>query len=95
MRHSPSDGLVILSAEATSSTINFMIDDSGPGIDPADLPHIFDRFYRADRSRSRQGGGSGLGLAIARSIAKSHGGELTAANRPAGGARFVLRLPIG
>jgi two-component system sensor histidine kinase MprB len=65
--------------------------DNGPGIDPADLPHIFDRFYRgaADRGRS----GTGLGLAIVRQVAEQHGGSVVAANASEGGAAFELRLP--
>jgi signal transduction histidine kinase len=68
--------------------------DHGPGISEAALPYIFDRFYRADKSRSRLEGGSGLGLAIARQLALAHGGSLAAANHPQGGAIFTLRLPI-
>ncbi|MEN6392795.1 MAG: ATP-binding protein, partial [Anaerolineaceae bacterium] len=58
------------------------------------LPHIFQRFYRADKSRSRSEGGSGLGLAIARKIAEAHGGTLTIANHPQGGAVVTLSLPV-
>jgi two-component system sensor histidine kinase MtrB len=66
--------------------------DDGPGIAPEHLPHVFDRFYKADPARS--GSGSGLGLAIARENARLLGGDLEAGNRPGGGARFVLRLPV-
>ncbi|WP_018680230.1 sensor histidine kinase [Actinokineospora enzanensis] len=66
--------------------------DRGPGLDPAVLPHVFDRFYKADTARTRSAG-SGLGLAIARENALLHGGDLHAANRPGGGALFTLRLP--
>ncbi len=69
------------------------ISDSGPGIPLHDLPHIFDRFYKADPSRA-SGKGSGLGLAIARENARLLGGDLTAANTRNGGARFVLTLPL-
>jgi two-component system sensor histidine kinase MprB len=67
--------------------------DHGPGLDPADLPHVFDRFYRSPRARTMPG--SGLGLAIVRQVAESHGGTVTAANATGGGALFVLRFPIG
>ena len=67
--------------------------DSGPGISPEALPRVFERFYRADKSRSRVEGGTGLGLAIARQIAQAHGGNLTADNHPLGGAIFTLTLP--
>jgi len=66
--------------------------DHGPGVDDAALPHVFDRFYKADAARARSEG-SGLGLAIARENARLHEGDLTVANAPDGGARFTLRLP--
>ncbi|MFP3853984.1 MAG: sensor histidine kinase [Anaerolineales bacterium] len=94
MRHSPEGGRIWVRGRATSEEAAFVVEDEGPGIDSGDLPHIFDRFYRADEARSRQHGGSGLGLAIARSIARSHGGEINVENRVEGGARFVLTLPI-
>lgn len=69
------------------------VTDSGPGLPEAVLPHVFDRFYKADAARTRTPG-SGLGLAIALENARLHGGDLTAGNRPGGGARFVLCLPV-
>jgi len=69
------------------------VQDDGPGIAPQDLPHLFDRFYRADTVRKTATHGYGLGLAISRQIARSHGGELSAANAPGGGAVFRLTLP--
>jgi signal transduction histidine kinase len=66
--------------------------DSGLGVDPEDLPHLFDRFYRTDRARS--GEGSGLGLAIAQWIAQAHDGQIRAGNAPAGGAVFTVTLPF-
>jgi signal transduction histidine kinase len=68
--------------------------DGGQGIPETALPPIFERFYRADRGRSRARGGSGLGLAIARRLAEAHGGTLSAANHPQGGAVFTLTLPV-
>jgi two-component system sensor histidine kinase MprB len=65
--------------------------DHGPGVDPADLPHVFDRFYRSPEARTMPG--SGLGLAIVKQVADSHGGTVTAAPAPGGGALFVLRFP--
>ncbi|MGH2656107.1 MAG: ATP-binding protein [Actinomycetota bacterium] len=67
--------------------------DYGPGLDPADLPHVFDRFYRSPRARTMPG--SGLGLAIVKQVAESHGGTVTVANATGGGALFVLRFPNG
>jgi signal transduction histidine kinase len=69
------------------------VTDTGPGIAPDDLPHVFERFYRGDPSRSRSSGGTGLGLAIARQLVEAHGGRITVENGPQGGARFTLVLP--
>jgi two-component system sensor histidine kinase BaeS len=77
---------------SSKSSVQISVRDSGPGIPPEALPHVFERFYRVDRSRSRAEGGSGLGLAIARQLAEAHGGTLTAANHPQGGAVFTLSL---
>ncbi|WP_259391546.1 cell wall metabolism sensor histidine kinase WalK [Paenibacillus sp. 1011MAR3C5] len=71
-----------------------MIDDTGPGIDQADLPHIFDGFYRAEQSRNSETGGSGLGLAIVKQMTEGHGGFVWAENLPEGGARFCIKLPL-
>ena len=76
--------------------ILFSVQDSGPGIDPADLPHIFDRFYRGDPSRSRATGGSGLGLTIARQLVEAHAGRIWAESPPPGeeeGSIFYVWLP--
>lgn len=71
--------------------VRLTVEDSGPGIPEAALPHLFERFYQADVRHRR--GGSGLGLAIVASIARWHGGRVSASNRPGGGARFLLELP--
>ncbi|MFI2762076.1 sensor histidine kinase [Streptomyces echinatus] len=77
---------------AGDGRLEITVRDHGPGIDPADLPHVFDRFYRARTARALPG--SGLGLAMARQIAHSHGGELTAHPAGGGGALFRLVLPV-
>ena len=78
----------------TAKTIEIAIDDDGPGIPKAELPRVFQPFYRVEDLRSRDTGGTGLGLAIAHSIVQAHGGELTLANRPEGGLRASIKLPI-
>jgi two-component system, OmpR family, sensor histidine kinase MtrB len=80
-------------ADTGARTATVAVTDSGHGIPLQDLPHIFDRFFKADPSRSTSRG-SGLGLAIARENARLMGGDVTAANVPQGGARFVLTLPL-
>jgi two-component system sensor histidine kinase MprB len=86
-RHSPPGGSVEVVLDAQGVRVH----DHGTGIEEADLPHVFDRFYRGSNSRSRQG--SGLGLAIVRQVAEQHGGSVSAANAPDGGAVFTLHLP--
>ncbi|NTW97449.1 MAG: sensor histidine kinase, partial [Oscillochloris sp.] len=76
-----------------SSFILFEVIDTGDGIDPADLPRIFDRFYRADRSRARSSGGAGLGLAIARRLVEAHGGAIRAESAPGQGTAMSFSLP--
>jgi signal transduction histidine kinase len=78
----------------TAKAVEIVIDDDGPGIPGAELPRVFQPFYRVEDSRSRDTGGTGLGLAIAQSIVQAHGGELTLANRPGGGLRACIRLPV-
>jgi signal transduction histidine kinase len=83
LRYTPQNGKIILSASRSSAAagmIEATVTDTGSGIDPADLPYVFDRFYRADRSRTRASGGSGLGLAIVRQLVEAHGGRVSAAS---------------
>jgi signal transduction histidine kinase len=77
-----------------SSTIDILIDDDGPGIDPAELERVFQPFYRLEGSRARETGGIGLGLAIARSAVEAHGGSLTLRNRQDGGLTAQISLPV-
>ncbi|HEX2375386.1 MAG TPA: HAMP domain-containing sensor histidine kinase, partial [Actinomycetota bacterium] len=70
------------------------VTDEGPGIAPEDQPHVFDRFWRADKARSRADGGTGLGLAIVRQIAESHGGEVRLQSKVGVGSSFVIWLPV-
>ncbi len=89
IRYTPAGGSVTVSASANRIRVR----DTGVGIAPEDLPRIFDRFWRADGSRSRATGGSGLGLAIARKLTEAHGGALTAASTPGEGSTFTIDLP--
>ena len=82
---------VELRSESNRAVLSVL--DDGPGIPEADLPRLFDRFYRADSSRTRSLGGAGLGLAIVRAIVTAHGGRIEAANMPEGGARMTVTLP--
>ncbi len=91
--HSPGGSLVRLTAVAEGSNVVIKVDDSGTGIRSEDLPRLFDRFYRSGGPRGA-GGGSGLGLAIVRRLLEIHGGTVSAANRPAGGAVFTVTLPM-
>jgi signal transduction histidine kinase len=90
LRHTPEGGTITLSAERAGDAIRLSVRDSGPGIAPEQLPHIFDRFYKGDASR-RSAGGSGLGLSIVRAIVERHGGTMTARNDT--GAVFEIMLP--
>jgi signal transduction histidine kinase len=94
IRYTPAGGTVTLSAAASGGELTIAVQDTGIGIAADDLPRIFDRFWRADSSRTRATGGSGLGLPIARKLAEAHGGTLSAASRPGAGTTMTLRLPL-
>jgi two-component system OmpR family sensor kinase len=95
VRHTPEGGHVALEAAPDGDLVRLIVRDSGPGIPPEHLPHIFDRFYKADVSRSdpRSKAGSGLGLSIVKAIVERHGGRVWAANADSGGAEFSVDLP--
>ncbi|MFI6499221.1 ATP-binding protein [Nonomuraea typhae] len=95
IRHTPPGGRIALTARRTLHDVTIEVADTGTGIAPEDLPHVFDRFWRADRSRSRTSGGSGLGLAIVRSIAAAHGGTVAVASMPGRGTTFTLTIRMG
>ncbi|MEU2068834.1 HAMP domain-containing sensor histidine kinase [Streptomyces anulatus] len=96
VRHTPEGGRVTLRAyahEEGDGAVLVEVADTGSGIPPEDLPHVFDRFWRAEKSRSRRTGGSGLGLAIVRKLVEAHGGTVDAMSVEGEGSTFVLRLP--
>lgn len=86
-------GNVSIQGSVGEQEVAFTVSDDGPGIAEADLPHIFERFYRADQARTGNSGHTGLGLAIAKAIVDNHGGSLEAASQPGHGACFEVRLP--
>jgi two-component system phosphate regulon sensor histidine kinase PhoR len=91
--YSPDGAVIDVGARRLDGAVELSVADRGPGIPEADLPRIFERFYRVDRSRTRDPGGTGLGLSIVRHLVELHGGRVTAANRPGGGAVFTVSLP--
>jgi signal transduction histidine kinase len=96
LRHTPAGGVVQLTLQGNDADLFVTVTDNGPGIPPAELPHLFDRFYRGDRSRARITGGSGLGLAIARQLIEAHGGCIWVDSPPpgaTGGTEFGFMLP--
>ena len=84
-----------VSPEPGAETLRILVEDDGPGIPEADLERVFEPFLRLEASRSRETGGVGLGLAIARSILRGHGGDITLENRSGGGLRAIVPLPLG
>lgn len=94
LRHTPPGGSVTLAAREVASGVALTVTDTGSGIKGKDLPYVFDRFYRSDKSRSEDGV-SGLGLTIARSIVEAHGGTISATSVPGKGAEFTVVLPVG
>ncbi len=92
--HTPAGTPVTVRVGATDGTAVIEVADGGPGIAPDDLDKVFERFYRADGSRTRATGGAGLGLSIVAAIARAHGGEATVRSAPGEGATFVVTLPL-
>ena len=93
IRHTPKGGDVYIRARRVNGEVEMSVSDTGPGIKPEDLQHLFERFYRGDPSRGRSAG-SGLGLAIVKQWVEAHGGTIEAGNRKSGGARFVVHIPV-
>ena len=93
LRHTATEGKVVLSARAAEDMVEITLSDTGEGIAPEHLPHLGERFYRVEGSRSRRYGGAGLGLAICKSIVEAHGGTLTLESKPGKGTTVTLLLP--
>jgi signal transduction histidine kinase len=95
VRYGPEGGLVeVTVAGGASGPAQIVFEDHGAGIATADLPHVFERFYRGDPSRTRATGGFGLGLAIAKALVEAYGGTITAASTPGKGTRMTVELPV-
>jgi signal transduction histidine kinase len=93
LRHTPPGGSIQVRAWREASQVTVEVQDSGEGIPPEDLAHVFDRFYRSEKSRSRTTGGAGLGLTIARGFIEAHQGTIRVESEPNQGARFIFTLP--
>ena len=95
LRHTPEGGRILLTGRVVEDRVRLAVNDSGEGIAAEHLPHVFERFYRTDPSRSRESGGSGLGLAIVKAIIEANGGTVSAASPGIGkGSTFGIELPV-
>jgi len=94
VRFTPPGGRVTVSASRHDGSCEVRVADTGPGIAPQHLPHLFERFYRVDPARSREDGGTGIGLAIARSVVEAHGGRIWAESELGRGSVFTFELPV-
>jgi two-component system sensor histidine kinase BaeS len=99
IRYSPAQSIVkvvTMAAEMEGrSWLKISVEDNGPGIAEEDIPHIFDHFYRGDKSRDRKSGGSGLGLAIVKQLVEIHGGQVAVESKLGKGSIFQVLLPVG
>jgi two-component system OmpR family sensor kinase/two-component system sensor histidine kinase BaeS len=93
LRYTPSGGNVFLTVAKDAGNLLITVSDDGPGVPPEDLPSIFQRFWRGEKSRSRASGGAGLGLAIARQLVEAQGGQIAAENGAQGGLKIILQFP--
>jgi signal transduction histidine kinase len=93
LRHTPENGNITLRAETTSDSARIIVSDTGAGIPPEDLPYVFDRFWRGDKSRARTEGSSGLGLAITRQLVLAHAGTISVESEVGMGTKFTIEIP--
>ncbi len=94
LKYTPTNGKITLGLERLESSVKIIVRDTGVGIAPEDLPHVFERFYRADPGRGRDPGGTGLGLPIAQWIVEQHSGKITLESQPAQGTLVTIVLPL-
>ncbi|HRF96839.1 MAG TPA: ATP-binding protein, partial [Aggregatilineales bacterium] len=96
LRHTPENGEITLQVRGIGNMVQMSISDTGVGISSEHVEHVFERFYRADKSRQRESGGAGLGLAIGRAIIEAHGGKMTVTSQTTApsGTTFTITLPI-
>src|SRR5215212_7415524 len=93
LQHTSSGGRISLWVRRTAPGVEVTVSDTGEGIRPQDIPHVFERFYRGEKSRNRRTGGAGLGLAIARGILQAHGGDIRVESKVGQGTRFTFHIP--
>ena len=93
LRHTPRGGAVKLTAGLERGSVVVTVSDTGSGIAPEHVPHVFDRFYKADPSRAAQAVGSGLGLSIVKAIVERHGGRIAVSSSPGAGTAFTITFP--
>lgn len=94
IKYTQAGGAVMVRARGINGEVEIRVEDNGPGIPAADLPRIFERFYRADKARSREHGGTGLGLSIVKHIVLAHGGTVKAESEVGKGTAIILSLPM-
>jgi two-component system sensor histidine kinase BaeS len=94
IRYTRDGDSITVSLDTSNGHAFLEVADTGIGIEPEHLPHVLDRFYRADKARTRRSGGTGLGLAIVREIAEEHHGTVTVSSQPGKGSRFTVQLPL-
>jgi len=94
LRYTPAGGRIELSASGDQDRVTLSVHDTGPGISPEDLPFVFNRFYRGEKSRAEEEGQSGLGLAIAKALVEAHGGVIEAQSILGSGTTILVHLPI-
>ena len=94
LRHTPANGRITISAVTLDKQVGVSVQDTGDGIAPSEVPHVFERFWRGDKSRARETGGSGLGLAIAKQLIEAQGGSIGVESAVGQGSRFWFMLPV-